>query len=1343
MSARRGRSRSARHTDWLRLIDVSGPFLSLRVLAETFPQGLDADDSEPAALLRESYAAWEANRRLRRPDRAVHRAWALVVLEDFLEYGDDLLAEGPAIPETVKATLPEHRLTLRPDFAVGRPGAAPALLVYVHAPQAGLERAQDERGFHASPAERMRLLLRGSGVRSGLVTNGAQWMLVHQPADRTATFASWESDVLAEEPEARRALRSLLGARRLLGVADADTLDGLFERSRDDEREVTDQLGAQTRRAVELLVDAIDRADRQAGGALLAEESLERIYEAAVAVAMRTIFLLAAEARGLLPDEGPWVEGYAVTPMREQLRTVADRSGEELLDRRFDAWPRLLATFRAVHGGVEHDRIRLPGYGGGLFDPTRYPFLEGGADMPLRISNRVILHFLDALQTLEVDVPGGRERRPLSFRALGVEQVGHVYEGLLDHEAVRTSEPVVGLAGTSKKEPEIALPLVEQARSHGEEQLLQLLKDQTGRSVSALRRALEAKPDPARVVRLRAACDNDEALVERVLPFLALVRDDVFAAPTVYLPEAVYVTASARRRSTGTHYTPPSLTEPIVRHALEPVIYRGPAEGLPPENWTLKRPTELLDLKVCDVAMGSAAFLVATCRYLAARLVEAWDEHPEELPETAGADPEERDLTARRLVAERCLYGVDKNALAVDIAKVSLWLVTLRRDRPFTFVDHALRHGDSLLGLISERQLLNLSLRMESSPPGWMLDVPRQTVGEVVEQVRKLRERIEASEAIDLRDVEEKRALLVEAERASEALYAIADLVVGAALAAAPARDLQAPRALVEERAEDIAGALRGRDGEPNREARMAVAERAAEYLKAGRAPGAPEPPRPFHWVLEFPEVFARDDGGFDAIVGNPPFLGGKKVSGELGGTYREYLMEEVADGRRGNADLVAFFFLRAAGLLRDRGTFGLVATNTVAQGDTREVGLDQLAEWSIYRAIKSQEWPGEAALYVSHVWSAHNGWDGDCVLDGVTVSRVTPGLDAAGRVSGAPHELVANDAGAHIGSLINGEGFLLAPKEAVEIIGVEPCAQDVLFSYLIGQDITGRPDQSPSRWVIDFRDWPLEQAERYREPMRIVRERVLPVRSKVARKAYRERWWQFAERQDAMRQVIAKNERVLVGPQTAKYWSVTFVPNGWVYSHMTTVFAFEDDAHAAVLSCTFHDAWARKYSGSLETRLRYSPTDCFENFPFPGSLDSLDEIGDRYLSHRKATMLDENQGLTAIYNRVHEHPEDQHPAVGELRALRRELDRAVADAYGWADLPLEHDFRETSLGLRYTIDEATRGEALDRLLELNHKRHAEEVARGLHAGKGKKSRSASKRTSEPVGDAERLFADG
>ena len=176
--------------------------------------------------------------------------------------------------------------------------------------------------------------------------------------------------------------------------------------------------------------------------------------------------------------------------------------------------------------------------------------------------------------------------------------------------------------------------------------------------------------------------------------------------PVIVPARGLYVTSGSQRRDTGTHYTPRSLTEMLVAATLEPHVYHGPAEGLPREQWRLHDAGRLLSLKVCDMAMGSGAFLVQACRYLADRLLEAWatpaSSSPDEpLPE----DAEERLTLARRLVADRCLYGVDNNPMAVEMAKLSLWLVTLQKDRPFSFLDHALRCGDALMGITDMKQL--------------------------------------------------------------------------------------------------------------------------------------------------------------------------------------------------------------------------------------------------------------------------------------------------------------------------------------------------------------------------------------------------------------------------------------------------------------------------------------------------------------------------------------------------------------------------------------------------------------------------------------------------------------
>ncbi len=746
-------STARHHAEWLSLVEASGPFLSLPVLVKTFSAGLDAHDPEHLKLLRSAYEEWQDNQFGLKPEPAIHRAWVEFVLKQTLELPEEVLRSGQQVPSGLSVTVAEQNETLRPDWVIVNPSGTPdvgkpRLLVQIVPTEQGLEKPLKGSRWAASPATRMMELLHACNVRLGLVTNGEHWMLVNAPKGETTGFISWYSTLWVEEHLTLRAFRSLLGVRRFFGVNDSETLEALLTQSLTDQQEVTDQLGYQVRRAVEVLVQAIARLDQDQNGTLLKDIAESQLYEAALTVMMRLVFLFCAEERGLLLLGDPiYDQHYAVSTLREQLRSHADQHGEEILERRSDAWCRLLATFRAVYGGIFHDTLQLPAYGGSLFDPDRFPFLEGrgkGTEWqtseadPLRINNRIVLHLLEALQILQIRVQGaGVEPRRLSFRALDIEQIGHVYEGLLDHTAVRATPTVLGLVGTRYEEPEVELSELERFQAQGEAALLTWLKEQTGRSPAALKKALSAEIEPRDQQRLRTACNNDPQLFDRVLPFAGLIRQDTLGYPVVILEGSVYVTEGVDRRQTGTHYTPRNLTEEIVQYTLEPLVFEGVAEGKPKEQWRLRSAAELLQLKICDMAMGSGAFLVQTCRYLAGKLVEAWQqaeaEHPGQVviaPEgtLSGARPEEcpipkdldeRLLVARRIVADRCLYGVDKNPLAVEMAKLSLWLVTLAKGRPFTFLDHALKWGDSLLGITRAEQIEYLNHIQGTFPAPW------------------------------------------------------------------------------------------------------------------------------------------------------------------------------------------------------------------------------------------------------------------------------------------------------------------------------------------------------------------------------------------------------------------------------------------------------------------------------------------------------------------------------------------------------------------------------------------------------------------------------------------------
>ena len=929
-----------------------------------------------------------------------------------------MISTGQAIPQAIHAAVPEHGEYLRPDYAILDPEGRPRLLVQVWPRGQSLEKSVAEHHWKASPDTRMMMLLREAGCKLGLLTNGEHWMLVYAPPRETTGYASWYSSLWLDEHATLRAFRTLLSARRFFSVAASHTLEGMLAESATNQQEVTNQLGLQVREAVTVLIQALDRADQDNARGLLNHISETILYEAALTVMMRLVFLFSAEERGLLLLGDPaWDQNYAVSTLQAQLREAADQHGEELMERRYDAWSRLLATFRAVYGGIEHERLRLPAYGGHLFDPDRFPFLEGRAAHtswrdnpanPLPVDNRTVLHLLEALQYLRVQ----SERRRLSFRALDIEQIGHVYEGLLDHTAKRASEAVLGLTAAKDKSALIPLSRLEECRTLGEKELIGYLCDETGRSEKAIVKAL-IPVDSLDTSRYQVACGHDESLWQRVRPFVGLIRNNTFEYPLVILPGSVYVTTGADRRTSGSHYTPRSLTEPVVQYTLEPLVYAGPTEGTPRDEWKLRTPRELLDLKICDMATGSGAFLVQACRYLSELLVEAWEKTESVLAGkpaitpygevSTGApgeqliprDTTERLVYARRLIAERCLYGVDKNPLAVEMAKLSLWLVTLDKGRAFTFLDHAIKSGDSLLGLWSIEQIQRFHIKPEESDKQKNLwgNTPKLLLNEAL----MLRKELESFSVYSVEDSERKAQLLARSEAAMDRVRVAGDLLIGAAVATAGDKNFESER----RRLWDLLTET-WLEGIPPREAVRKMAPEAAKLLNAGNPEAAPR--RPFHWPLEFPEVFS-ERRGFDAIIGNPPFMGGKKITGALGDDYRDFLVRYLASGTRGHADLCAYFFLRSLTLVRKGGGFGLVATNTIAQGDTREVGLDQLVRdgASIIRAVPSRRWPGDANLEVAHVWVRSERWSGPFVLDDKLVAGITPFLVLPGSEAGTP----------------------------------------------------------------------------------------------------------------------------------------------------------------------------------------------------------------------------------------------------------------------------------------------------------------------------------------------------
>ena len=1345
--------------DWLNLVEVSGPFLAVPVLRDVFPQGLEALSQGRPQRLRQAYDEWRDAVDENDIDLSeLHAAWIDEVLKTALEIDEAVLCKDVALPEGLKNVMLENGGTEAPDLAVVNKANAdePLLLIHVYEPDTDLDTKRSFSGLKVTPADRMVALLRATGCPIGIVTDGERWMLVHAPAGAVTGFASWYARIWSQEPETLRAFVSLLGVHRLFGP-DNGKLSVLYDRSLEHQDEVTEALGEQVQRAVEVLIQALDRADEDRNRELLRDVEPRELYEAGLTVMMRLVLLLAAEERGLLLlGEDPYYDShYAVSSLRMQLRA----DSEEILERRQSAWSRLLALFRGIHGGFDHPILCHPALGGSLFDPDRYPFLEGRrrgtkwrvdpAD-PLPIDDRTVLLLLQAIQTFA--------GRTLSYRALDVEQIGYVYEGLLERTVRRVKDVTLDLESSGKaKNPSVTLGEVESARLDNESSLIEILKQRSRRSQSAIGNALNREVDDRLAGRLLTVCRGDTKLRDRILPLAHLLRTDPWGYPLVHNKNSFVVVLGADRRDSGTHYTPKNLTEKIVEETLTPVAYRGPAEGKSREDWELKSVEELLDLKICDPAMGSGAFLVQACRWLSDRLAKAWStaeadgksidcdgrvvENPAEGFEPLPQDSEERAIIARRLVAERCLYGVDKNPLAVELTKLSLWLTTISRKRPFDFLDHNLRSGDSLLGIQDVRQLTERSLEPKESGQSRLYD---QRIREAVQEVIELRLELRSINARHIEDVNAMAHLNRKSLKALQLPELTADAFIGIILAEKHVAE-RVDRLQALENYADLA--MKGDDS-----ARDKLRSESLTDLRVEAPDGLSR--KPFHWPLAFPEVFVPERRGFDAFIGNPPFSGGKRISSVAGPAYNVWLAASNPGSKR-NADLVAHFFRRAWSMLRQGGGLGLLATNSISEGDTRQSGLEWMLDDGaiIYAAYPDEPWPGRASVVTSRVHLRNGEWLGprkifDDIVDEIS-SHLTPGVQSS------PEVLKKNSGLAYQGSNVLGMGFVLDKETADRMLDANPRNADVIFPYLIGQDLNSDPLQEPSRSVINFWDWSEERAKEYELPFQYLQEHVYSERlKKSAESSYKNimsRWWLHWNERPELYHAIGRGHhferhptdwdpeapcmsRVLVVTMVSNTLAFSYVSSNWVYAVTTVVFSNDCPSMFATLQSNIHAAFAWQHSSRLGNALRYAPAHALKPFPFPNTKNSngLHSLAIELDDLRQKIMTSNDFGLTKLYNKMHAR-ETSTPENDRMRELHCEIDRSVAHSYGWDDLDLGHGLHEVSYlpknrSTRFTISEAARAEVLRRLSELNKQRHDEEVE-GQKATKSSKSKRTRPRS--------------
>jgi hypothetical protein len=412
-------------------------------------------------------------------------------------------------------------------------------------------------------------------------------------------------------------------------------------------------------------------------------------------------------------------------------------------------------------------------------------------------------------------------------------------------------------------------------------------------------------------------------------------------------------------------------------------------------------------------------------------------------------------------------------------------------------------------------------------------------------------------------------------------------------------------------------------------------------------------------------DALRMDWGNANAIIGNPPYHGSQNLRQVLDEDYVEWLKREFGAGLK---DLCVYWFRRATDQMHPDDRAGLVGTNSISQNRARGASLNYVVEKGgvITDAISRQKWPGEAVVNVSIVnWVQRPSKEPErFVLDGEPVVGVNTRLRES-KIPIEEYEALPANLGRSFQGPIPAGDFYLEPNEAREILAMTDASYaDVVRPYLVGDDITEDPEQRPRRFVVDFGMRSLEEAMHYPEAIQLVRERVKPSRDHNNREAYRRYWWRFAEPRPKMRARLEGFERFVTGNAQGKRFLFCWVDSDVCPSNLTNVFAFDDDYSIGVLNSSIHGAWAHSESSTLRIDLRYTPTSCFESFPWPQSNEAarteIGNIAKDLIERRQSICVEHKIGLTVLYNQVDEG------AWVEVADLHRGLDEAVAGAYGW-----------------------------------------------------------------------------
>lgn len=776
-------------------------------------------------------------------------------------------------------------------------------------------------------------------------------------------------------------------------------------------REAVELLLNAMNQAVHAKPALLEMVRRMPSGDLLSERRLlDALYQGAVRVIMRLVIILFAEARDMLPRSMAMYSGsYGLEGLYEQLRRAEQYEGRGALEERESAWGRLLSLFALIYEGAPLPNLPVKEYGGLLFRPGRFddldPIQRATAlfESPdIAISDAAVLRLLELLKNGKIKIRQGNHNRwvggPVDFSELRTEYIGLMYQGLLDFNLYRASAPMIFL--NLGQEPVLPLELLEQMDDSHFKDLLKKLSIEKGRGpvgsedeagesdeqenlevvdepvadgaeieeAPADEELLETESEDGATTQTESDISRARALTwaERAVEAGGLVKKPKgkkqgdqylyekerrkrarLLLRRVLDPDEFYlVQRGGTRKGSGTFYTRPQLAVPITQHTLEPLLHETRPDG----TRVPKLPEEILAIKVCDPACGSASFLVAALHYITDVLFQSLVYHRciRQLPgedqtivtvlrptlpygEPSKARPGEELLPVpptdeqleprtkarlRRYVVERCLYGVDLSPLAVELARMSLWIETMDREMPFTFLDHKIKVGNALIGgwYDTFREYPIMAWLREGGDTSHSNGV-RYSAGEWTRAIKQERNDVIKPELIHQIESSGPQLFLFSENRQQtpeglhEQITSEMEQLHAMPVESAQEREERYRAILARTDYQDLKRAL---------DSWCASWFWPADQLDTVPTPAAFYQPAPttreqidelaaqlhfFHWEIEFPDVFHRPQRGFDVVVANPPWEIAKPYSKEFFSDYdplyRAYGKQEALNEQR------------------------------------------------------------------------------------------------------------------------------------------------------------------------------------------------------------------------------------------------------------------------------------------------------------------------------------------------------------------------------------------------------------------------------------------------------------